>query len=134
MLGTPLISRGFAVFGAGRITIIVWRPVTIKIRQRWMGFQPKRARGHNRINPNVAPPSGFVATVVDLAMVPAAQWHGKLIAHLASECPILSESKVMCIRWTTSANQARLRRHKFNMHAVTDAARDWQRQDGFINP
>jgi hypothetical protein len=106
----------------------------IKTRRGRMHFHPQCASCCHRINSDLAPPSDFVAMVVDLAVVASAQWHGELITDLASERPILGESKVMCIRWTAPANQARLLRHKFNMHAVTDAARDWQRQDGFINP
>jgi hypothetical protein len=47
-----------------------------------MRLQPQRAAGGTRIDAGLFPPCHFVATAVDLAMMPAAEWHGKLIAYL----------------------------------------------------
>jgi hypothetical protein len=40
------------------------------------------ARDANRVNARCDPPSGFVASAVQLAMVSAAERHRKFVAHL----------------------------------------------------
>jgi len=50
-----------------------------------MCLQPERASGDGRIETALVPPGCFIATAMDLAMMPLAQRHGELIAHLTAE-------------------------------------------------
>ena len=61
----------------------------------WMGFEPERPSGDSRIVPGFSPPRGFIATAVELAMVTAAKWDRKLVAHLAPKRARLGESEVV---------------------------------------
>ena len=45
----------------------------------------------------LSPPSGFVAAVMDFPVMTSTQWHGELIADLASECWMLRVSQMMGI-------------------------------------
>jgi hypothetical protein len=49
-----------------------------------MGFEPQSARGGAWINAGLFPPCPLVTTVVDLAMMPAAEWHCEFVAHLTA--------------------------------------------------
>jgi hypothetical protein len=50
-----------------------------------------------RINVHVFPPPRFVAGVMSLAVVHAAEWHGELIAHLSPQRAGLREFQVMWV-------------------------------------
>ena len=63
-----------------------------------MRFEPQCAGGGGRIHPDVSPPGGFIATVMNLAMVSSTQWDGELIADLPPECPALRKSEMVGIR------------------------------------
>jgi hypothetical protein len=58
-----------------------------------------------------------------LAMMPSAQWHGKLIADLATESPGLGKAQMMRVRRAATADQARLLGNMADMFAITDTAR-----------
>jgi hypothetical protein len=58
-----------------------------------MASQPQGASRNGRVHTSI-PPSGFVATAVHLAMVPAAEWNGEFIADLTAECSTLRKAKV----------------------------------------
>ena len=73
-----------------------------------MRLQPQRAGSNGRINASIFPPSDFIATAMDLAMMAAAQRHGELIADLAPERWVLREAQVVSIRGLPAANQAGL--------------------------
>jgi hypothetical protein len=71
-----------------------------------MRLQPQAAGDDRRIYAEVLPPSGFIATAVDLAMMSPAQRDRELIAHLAPERWVLCEAKVVSIRGLPAAKQA----------------------------
>ena len=73
-----------------------------------MRLQPQRAGGDGRIDTGLLPPSGFIATAMDLAVVAPAQRHGELIAHFSPERAVLREPQMMGIGGPAAANQARL--------------------------
>ena len=83
-----------------------------------MGLKPKCSGRDDRINTDVCPPNGFVATAVDLAMVPAAQRDDELIADLAAERPSLGKSQMVSVRRPSAANQARTPGDRLNVLAV----------------
>ena len=62
-----------------------------------MCIEPQRTRGYRRIHTGVLPPCGFIAAVMDLAVVSPAQRHRELIAYLATERAVLSEAQMMGI-------------------------------------
>ena len=63
-----------------------------------MRFEPQCAGGGNRIHPGVLPPGGFIAAMMNFAMVSATQWDGEFIANLSPECPALRKSEMVGIR------------------------------------
>jgi hypothetical protein len=50
-----------------------------------MSIEPECSRYRHRIDRHLAPPSAFVTVTVELAMVPAAEWDGTLVADPAPE-------------------------------------------------
>ena len=78
------------------------------IRSKWMEVPPQRECGRRRIDTRPLPPCGFVAMVMDLAMMTAAERDCKFIADLATERPALCKAQVMWIRRAATANQASL--------------------------
>jgi hypothetical protein len=99
-----------------------------------MRVQPQRAGTDGRINPGVPPPRGFIAAVMDLAMVASTQGDGKLITDLSTECPALGESEVMSIRGSAPANETGVLGNSFDVISVTNPAWLWQCQRAFIDP
>ena len=72
-----------------------------------MRRQPQHAGGDGRIHPSFPPPYDLIAAAMDLAMVPAAERHRKLVADLAAERPALGKSQVVGIRRESPANQGK---------------------------
>src|SRR5580658_6051783 len=87
-----------------------------------MGLEPQHPGCNGWIDAGVSPPSGFLATAVDLAMVSAAQRDGELIADLAPQRPALGKSQVMGIRGLSAADQAMALGNRPNMISVPDPA------------
>ena len=87
-----------------------------------MGFEPQRARRHERCEPGVVPPSGLVAAAVNFAVVSSTQWDRELIAYLAPERGVLREPQVVSIRGSSAADQTSLLGNKFDAVSVTKAA------------
>ena len=79
---------------------------------------------------------GFVAAMVDLAMVSSTQGDGELIAHLAAECTDLRNSEVVSIRWLSPANrrQARVVGDSLDVIPVTNPPLLGQGQLAFVDP
>jgi hypothetical protein len=86
-------------------------------------LKPQRASGCGWINAGARPPNGFVATAVDVAMVPAAERDGELVADLAAERSGLGKSQMVGVRRPSAANQARLLGDRPDVLAVADPAR-----------
>jgi hypothetical protein len=57
-----------------------------------MGLKPQHSSHSRRINPELAPPRGFIAAAVDRAMVSATQRDRELIADLAAKGAALGKS------------------------------------------
>jgi hypothetical protein len=70
---------------------------------------------------------------MDLPMMSAAQRNGELIAHLTAESSALCKSQMVCVRWLSAANQARVPRDKLDMIAVANSARLGQGQLAFVD-
>ncbi len=88
-----------------------------------MRLQPQRAGGDDRIDTGLFPPSGFIATAMDLAVMASAQRHSELIADFSTERAVLREPQMMGIGGPTVANQARLLGDELDVILVTKAAR-----------
>ena len=98
-----------------------------------MRLQPKRAGGNGRINASLFPPCGFITTAMGLAMMAAAQRHGKFIADLSTESALLHEAQMMGICRPAPANQTRLFGHEPHVIPVTNASRLGMGQIGLID-
>ena len=73
-----------------------------------MCLQPKDSGGVSRINPNVAPPDGFIAAAMHLAVMPPAQRNRELVADLAAQGSRLGELQMMGIARNLPADEAGL--------------------------
>ena len=87
-----------------------------------MRFQPQLTGWDGRIDTGPAPPSGFIAVAMQLAMMAAAQGDRELVADLAAQRPALREAQVMGVAGFTTADQTSLLRHEAHMVAITDAS------------
>ena len=63
--------------------------------QKRMGLQPQRAGRSGWVNANLLPPSRFVSSPMQLAMMAAAKRHCELVADLATECLPLDKAQMM---------------------------------------
>src|SRR6516165_5660982 len=88
-----------------------------------MGFKPKCTGGSKRIYSGVPPPRSFITGPMDLTMMRATERHRKLVTRLAAECTSLRKTEVMRIRWTSTANQARLFDNMPDVLPITNTAR-----------
>ena len=88
-----------------------------------MRFEPERTGGGAGINAGLLPPCRLVATAMDLAMMAAAERHGKLIADLATERPWLGKAKMVRVGGRTTANQTGLLDDEPHVLAVAKSAR-----------
>ncbi len=98
-----------------------------------MPLQPKRAGTHTGVDAGLLPPSGFIATAMDLSVMAAAERYGELIAHLAPERAVLREPQVVGIRWSSAANQAGLLGNRFDVVSLPNPARLREGQQTFIS-
>ena len=69
----------------------------LRSHRQGMRLQPKGAGRSNWVHSNFCPPIGFIAAVMDFPVMTSTQWHGELIADLASECWMLRVSQMMGI-------------------------------------
>ena len=82
--------------------------ITSGDRQQRMSFQPQRAS-------ELLPPGRFITGAMYLAVVPATERHGELIAHLTAKRPRLCKAQMMGIGGSPTANQTRLLGNRFDM-------------------
>src|SRR5215467_8205032 len=75
-------AKGNALAGSGHS---VWGIHLTDYPGQRMCLQPQLARGGSRINTGFLPPSRFIATAMDLAVVPTAERHGELITSLSAQ-------------------------------------------------
>jgi hypothetical protein len=75
-----------------------------------------------RIDTGLAPPRGFVAVAMELAMMPPAKRHGELVAGFSTKRPALGKAQVVGVTGSSSADQAGLLGDEADVVAVADAA------------
>ena len=85
-----------------------------------MGLEPQHASRSCGINPALLPPRDFIATVMDLTMVSAAERNGELITDLAAERRCLGKAQMMGIGGAAAADEARLLGYRLDVVTVTD--------------
>ena len=88
-----------------------------------MRLQPQRAGGDGWNDTGLFPPSGFITTAMDLAMMAAAQRDDEFVAHLAPQRGMLGKPKVMCIRRPAPTNQTGLLGNEFDVGLVAKPTR-----------
>ena len=71
-----------------------------------MGFLPKPSRDLQGIHPLAFPPRAFIAGLVQLPMMAAAQRHGEFITHLEANGSGLGKPQVMRIGGLPAADDA----------------------------
>ena len=64
---------------------------------------------------------------MNLTMVPAAQWHGEFVAHLAAKRLALRETQVVGVRRLPATDQARLLGNEPDVITIADPPRLRQR-------
>src|SRR5262245_5145560 len=86
-----------------------------------MSLLPKVLGDANCIDLQVFPPSQFVSRLMQLPMMPAAEWHRKFIADLQANAAAarLRKSKMMRVARLSSADKTRLRCNELEMRLVT---------------
>jgi hypothetical protein len=87
-----------------------------------MRLQPQHTGRRRRIDSKLAPPVGFVAAAVDLAMVSAAARDRELVADFAAKGATLGKAQVVRVRRDATANEARLLGHLPDVFTVAHAA------------
>ena|ERR1700733_1413574 len=96
-------------------------------------LKPQFTGGVGRINPRSLPPRSFIAATVNLAMVPATQRHGELIADLAAQRTALRKAQVVGVAGLTATDQAGLLSDEADMIAIADAPRFGVSKDRFVD-
>src|SRR5436190_9389722 len=84
----------------------------------WVGLIPQLVSNGLRLDPELRPPSHFIAGSMELAMMAAAERHRELITGLDAEAPGLRETQVMGIRWLAATDHTGLCGNKFAMAFV----------------
>src|ERR1035441_5591845 len=98
-----------------------------------MALFPKPLGDLNRVDIQVVPPGHFVASLVQLTMMAAAERNGELIADFQAQGSGLRKAQVMRIGRLTPTDKTGLRRNKPQMAFVTKAFGFCNRQNAFIN-
>jgi hypothetical protein len=98
-----------------------------------MRLKPQDPGGGQWIDSGSAPPRGFIAVSVELAMMPPAQRDGELIADLAPKCTTLREAKVVGITGPPAAEKTRLLSHMPDVLAIPHPARFREQQGALVD-
>lgn len=77
---------------------------------------------------NRLPPFGFIAGLVQLTMMGAAERNGELIAHFEPQRAGLGKAQVMGIRGGAAAEQTRLRHDEFQMRRLPQTLGPFQKE------
>ena len=99
-----------------------------------MCAKPKLARDRLRLNTGPGPPIHFLAGAVQLAVVGAAERHGKFIADLLRQPAGLGKAKVMGIAGLPPADQAGLPGNKAQVLLVAQSAGLSKDKQALVNP
>ena len=73
-----------------------------------MRLSPELPRGTDCIDTFCAPPAGFIAGAVQLAMMATAQRHGEFVAHLEADASSLRKPHMVGIAGLPGTDQAGL--------------------------
>ncbi len=68
-----------------KCVVAIGRRVSVVATAKRIRFEPQCAGRGDRIHPDVPPPGGFIATMMNFAMVSATQRDGEFIADLPPE-------------------------------------------------
>jgi hypothetical protein len=98
-----------------------------------MRLKPQAPGSGQRVDSGSAPPRGFIAVSVKLAMMTAAQRDGELVADLAAKCTTLREAKVVRIAGLSSADKTRLPSDMPDVLAIPHPARFWEQQGALVD-
>jgi len=98
-----------------------------------MRLKPQGPGSGEWIDSGFAPPFGFIAVAVELAMMPPAQRDGELIADLAPKRPTLREAKVVGITRPPAADKTRLPSDMPDVLAIPHPARLGERQGALVD-
>ena len=98
-----------------------------------MRLNPQGPGSGEWIDSGFAPPRGFIAVSMELAMMPATQRDGELIADLAAKCTTLREAKVVGIAGPPAAEKTRLLSHMPDVLAIPHPARFRERQGALVD-
>ena len=83
-----------------------------------MGLFPKLAGDGEGIDFECLPPNHFVASVVQLSMMPSAEGHREFIADFDAQRPRLCKAQMMGVAWVPPANETRLGCNKAEMRLI----------------
>ena len=98
------------------------------------GFFPELASNLDRVDPHIVPPRRFVAAVVDLTVMFAAERNRKFVADLSAECAHLGETEMMRIGRTRAAKKAGLCADMAEVGLVANASRLAKRKRALVDP
>src|SRR5947209_5185663 len=102
--------------------IVLRRRIGNRLRAGWndrrMRFLPERARNRERLDADLCPPGEFVAGLVQVAVMAAAERHDELIAHLHTDRARLCEAEVMRISRLPAANDTGLRGNELQVRLI----------------
>ena len=98
-----------------------------------MRLKPQCASHCGWVYSGVPPPSGFIPATVQLAMVPAAERDGELVADLAAERARLGKSQMVSVRGLSAANQARVLGDRPDVLPVADPTSLRQGQQALVD-
>jgi hypothetical protein len=75
------------------------------------------------IDTGFVPPLGFITAAVEFAVMTTAKRNRELVAHLASERPMLGKAQVVSVRRVPSTDEAGLLGDELNVDLVPHPAR-----------
>jgi hypothetical protein len=86
-------------------------------------LRPQHRGSSQGINTGFLPPLGFITAAMELAVVTTAERDRELVAHLASERPVLGKAQVVSVRRAPSTDEAGLLGDELNVDLVAHPAR-----------
>jgi hypothetical protein len=84
-----------------------------------MRFAPQRCGNAQGIDSMGLPPGALIAAAVEFTMVQPTEGNGEAVANFPTHRPLLRKLDMMGIRRGSTAEETRLRSHKFQVLAIT---------------
>lgn len=97
-------------------------------------FPPELPSDLERVDPHIVPPGGFIASLVQVTMMPSAKRYRVLISDLSAQSPRLRETQVMCVTGLGVAEKAWLRRHEAQMFFIAYPLRLRKCEGALLDP